>query len=140
MVLASFLALNNYLYIAKKFPHAHRSILHPSCLPFCLPDLDSMESCSHCHPHLFLRSTSQAIHASSFRSMQIKPSLDETNHTDMLLSLSREKPRSLATIGSRTHLHVRTEYPALSPMRHHDFLMYNSSINHTRCLIDHVNR
>ena len=75
-------------------------------LPYCLSDLDLKELFSHHHSHPCLRSTSQAIHASSFRSIQIKPSPNETNHTNVLLGLSQEKPRSLATLGNRMRLHM----------------------------------
>ena len=75
-------------------------------LPYCLSDLDLKELFSHHHSHPCLRSTSQAIHASSFKSIQIKPSPNETNHTDVLLGLSQEKPRSLATLGNRMRLHM----------------------------------
>ena len=48
---------------------------------------------------------SQACHASPFRSVQIKPSFDETNHTDVLLGLPQPKPKKLVPIDSRMRWH-----------------------------------
>ena len=116
---SSFIALKNeYNYLLHllvvllqvlNIPWSWQSMLrvvHTSHLPYYLSNLDLKELCSHRHSHPCLRSTSQAIHASSFKSVQIKPSPNETNHTDVLLGLSREKPRSLATIGNRMRLHM----------------------------------
>ena len=67
--------------------------------------------------------------------MQIQVSLDKTNTTNVLHNHLWEKPRSPATIGSRTHRHTQTESPTHSPTHCHHFLMCTSSIGHTcRCI------
>ena len=45
------------------------------------------------------------------KSVHNKPSLDETNKTDLLHSISRPKPMNPTSNGSRTHHHVRTMAP-----------------------------
>ena len=100
---------------------AHKSRLH---------SFTQLPQNYHCYLAA-MSSISQACRASSFRSVQIKPSPNETNYTDVLLNLLREKPRSTATIGSCTRLHKWTESLAHYPTCRHDFLMCTSSISQT---------
>ena len=65
------------------------------------------------------------------RSVQIKTSPNETNNTDVLHGILWEKPRSLASIGSRMHLHARTRALAYPLMRHYRFLTCRTTFGHT---------
>ena len=59
--------------------------------------------------------TVQAIHASLFKSVQIKASPDEINTIDMLHGFPQPKPRNLVSIGSLTHHQEWTKALASPP-------------------------
>ena len=54
-------------------------------------------------------------HDINIRSMQIKASLDETNHTDMLHGLSWSKPRKLVSPKHLTRIHTLSLFWPSSP-------------------------
>ena len=71
--------------------------------------------------------------------MQIQASPDETNTTDELQDLLWQKPRNSVPNGSLTRHYVPLTAPE-PPTRCHNFLICNSSIDHTRRpigLVDH---
>ena len=65
------------------------------------------------------------------RSVQIEASPDETNNTNMLHDILREKPKSLASIGSRMRLHAWTQALAHPPTCHNRFLTRKTAFGHT---------
>ena len=98
--------------------------------PYLTSDLDLTASRScHAHWRVKILKPKQSV-SLPIKSMQIKPSLNETDYADMLIGLSWKKPRIPTTIGNHTCFHVQTESLALSPMCCHDFLMCSSSIGH----------